>query len=73
MKFWGELIAHFPKSKSHIATDGQSVSLGVEDIYYFLTAAVLFLWGAVSDERTGLFFVYAARPSQRSLSWVRVP
>jgi hypothetical protein len=27
------------------------------DIYYCLTVAVLFLWGALSDERTGLSFV----------------
>jgi hypothetical protein len=33
----------------------------------------LFLWGALSDERTGLSFVYAAGPRQRSLSLVRVP
>jgi hypothetical protein len=33
----------------------------------------LFLWGALSDERTGLSFVYAAGPRQRSLSRVRVP
>jgi hypothetical protein len=32
-----------------------------------------FLWGALSDERTGLSFVYAAGPCQRSLSRVRVP
>jgi hypothetical protein len=30
------------------------------------------LWGALSDERTGLSFVYAAGPRQRSLSRVRV-
>jgi hypothetical protein len=34
---------------------------------------VLFLWGAFSDERTGLSFVYAAGPSQRSLPRVPVP
>jgi hypothetical protein len=49
-------------------TVGQSVSL-----YYCLTVTVLFLWGAISDERTGLSFVYAAGPRQRSLSRVRVP
>jgi hypothetical protein len=27
------------------------------DIYYCLTVTVLLLWGALSDERTGLFFV----------------
>jgi hypothetical protein len=40
---------------------------------YCLTVTVLFLWGALSDERTGLSFVYAAGPCQRSLSRVRVP
>jgi hypothetical protein len=34
---------------------------------------VLLLWGVLSDERTGLSFVYAAGPCQRSLSRVRVP
>jgi hypothetical protein len=45
----------------------------VSNIYYCLTATVLFLWGALSDERTGLSFVYVAGPCQRSLSRVRVP
>jgi hypothetical protein len=62
------------QSQSHIATDGQSVSKSSwPDIYYCLTVTVLFLWGALSDERTGLSFVYAAGPCQRSLSRVRVP
>jgi hypothetical protein len=38
-----------------------------------VTVTVLFLWGALSDERSGLSFVCAAGPFQRSLSWVRVP
>jgi hypothetical protein len=60
-------------------TASQSVSLGVEPhlelmaSYYCLTVTVLFLWGALSDERTGLLFVHAAGPCQRSLSRVRVP
>jgi hypothetical protein len=57
-------------------TASQSVSLGVEprlDIYYSLKVTVLFFWGALSDERTGLSYVYAAGPRQRSYSWVRVP
>jgi hypothetical protein len=29
--------------------------------------------GVLSDEKTGLSFVYAAGTRQRSLSWVRVP
>jgi hypothetical protein len=38
-----------------------------------VTVAVLFLWGALSDERTGLSFIYSAGPCQRNLSLVRVP
>jgi hypothetical protein len=30
----------------------------------------LFLWGALSDERTGLSFIYAAGPRHSSLSRV---
>jgi hypothetical protein len=33
----------------------------------------VFFWVALSDERMGLSFVYAAGPRPRSLSWVRVP
>jgi hypothetical protein len=33
----------------------------------------LFFWGTLSHERTGLSFIYAAGPCQRSLSQVRVP
>jgi hypothetical protein len=55
------------QSQSHIAIDAQSVSQSVlvsipiwdpwPDIYYCLTVTVLLLWGALSDERTGLSFV----------------
>jgi hypothetical protein len=38
-----------------------------------VTVTVLFLWGALSDERTGLSFIYAAGLCQRNLSLVRVP
>jgi hypothetical protein len=63
-------------------TYGQSVSKSwcwaqsVTHDQIFITVWQLrscFLWGALSDERTGLSFVYAAGPCQRSLSWVRVP
>jgi hypothetical protein len=53
-----------------LLTVNQSVSLG---IYYSLTVTVLFLWGALSDERVDLSFVHAAGRRQRSLSQVRVP
>jgi hypothetical protein len=39
-------------------------------VYFYLTIMVLLLWGALSDERTGLSFVYVAGPCQRSLSRV---
>jgi hypothetical protein len=65
------------QSQSHIATDGHSVSKSwrraPSDIYYCLAVTVLFLWGSLSDERTGLSFVYAAGPCQRSHSRVQVP
>jgi hypothetical protein len=32
------------------------------DVYYSLTVTVLFLWGALSDERMGLSLLYAADP-----------
>jgi hypothetical protein len=35
--------------------------------YYRLTVTVLFLWGALNNERTGLSFAYAAGPCQRGL------
>jgi hypothetical protein len=38
-----------------------------------VTVTVLFLWGALSDETSGLSFVCATGPCQRSLSRVRVP
>jgi hypothetical protein len=64
-------------SQSHIAIDVWSVSncwCRAPDInYYRLTVTVLFLWGSLSDERTGLSLVYAAGSCQRSLSRVRVP
>jgi hypothetical protein len=38
-----------------------------------VTVTLLFLWGALSDERTGLSFIYAAGPCQRNLCLVGVP
>jgi hypothetical protein len=37
-----------------------------------VTVTVLFLWGALTDARSGLSFVYAAGSCQRSLSRVRI-
>jgi hypothetical protein len=43
------------------------------DRYYCETAAGLSVWGALSDERTGVSFTIAAGSRQRSHSRVRVP
>jgi hypothetical protein len=64
-------------------TVSQSVSLCVEPHLGLMTRYLLlfdsyglvffFLWGALSDERTGLSFIYAVGPCQRSLFRARVP
>jgi hypothetical protein len=61
-------------------TVSQSVSLGVEPPVGLMTRYLLHsdsyglvFWGAHSDERMGLSFVYAADPRQLSLTRVRVP
>jgi hypothetical protein len=76
------------ESESYVTTDGQSTSLswykapirGLRPDFYCrteyarrLTVTFLVPWGALSDERTGLSFVCAAGPCQRSLSRVLVP
>jgi hypothetical protein len=57
------------ESESYVTTEGQPASLSSNkapiwglrpDLDYCLTVTVLFLWGALSDERSGLSFVYAA-------------
>jgi hypothetical protein len=60
-------------------TVSRPVCLGIKhpsgdyDQYYCQRVASLLMWGVLSDERTGLSFVYATDPCQRSLSRVRVP
>jgi hypothetical protein len=62
-------------------TVSQSVSLGVEPhlglmtryLLLFDSYGLVFVGGALSDERMGLFFVYAAGTFQHSHSRVRVP
>jgi hypothetical protein len=60
-------------------TVSQSVNFGVEPHLGLMARYLLlfelrfcFLWGVLSDERTGLSFVYVTGPCQRSLSRVRV-
>jgi hypothetical protein len=70
------------QSESYVTTDGQSASLswykapirGLRPDFFFrsaygmrLTVTFLIPWVALSDERTGLSFVCAAGPCQRSL------
>jgi hypothetical protein len=63
------------ESESYITTDGQSASLSWNkasiwglrpDFYYCQTVAGLLMWGALSDERTGLSFTTAGGPRQHS-------
>jgi hypothetical protein len=78
---WTELSIR-SQSQSYVTTNGHSASLsscqapmwGLRlEFYYCQTVADLLMWGAVSDERTGLPFITDAGPRQRSHSWVRVP
>jgi hypothetical protein len=71
-----------PLVESYITTDSQSASVSWNkapiwglrpDFYYCQTVAGLLMWGALSDERTGLSFTIAAGPHQRSHSRVRIP
>jgi hypothetical protein len=50
-----------------------STHLGLTTKYLLLSVAGLLMWGALSDERTGLPFTNAADLRQRNHSWVRVP
>jgi hypothetical protein len=43
------------------------------DFCYCQTVACLFVWDALSDQRSGLPFTIAAGSRQRSRPWVRVP
>jgi hypothetical protein len=79
---WIDSKGSCDKSQSYITTDGHSASLswnkapvwGLQpDLYYCETVAGLFVWGALSDERTGLSFTFAAGPRQRSHFRVPVP
>jgi hypothetical protein len=69
------------ESESYVTTDGQPASLSWNkapfwglrpDLNYCLTDAGLLIWGALSNERTGLSFAIATGPRQRSHFRVRV-
>jgi hypothetical protein len=70
------------QSQSYITNDGQPASLSWNkapiwdlrpDRYYCQTVAGLLVWGALSDERTGLAFAIATGSRQSSHFRVRVP
>jgi hypothetical protein len=70
------------ESEAYVTTDGRSASLSWNkasiwglwpDFYYCQTVAVLLMWGALSEEKTGLSFTISAGPRERSHSRVRVP
>jgi hypothetical protein len=77
-----QLFVEESESESDITTDSQvgqfileySTHLGPTTRYLFVfdNYAPVFV-GVLSNERTGLTFVYAAGIRQRSLSWVPVP
>jgi hypothetical protein len=63
------------ESESYVTTNGQPASLSWNeapfwgsqpDLYYCLPVVGLLIWGALSDERTGLSFAIATGPRQRS-------
>jgi hypothetical protein len=65
-----------------LTTDGPSPNLSWNkaptsglrpDFYYCQTDAGLLIWGALSDERTGLSFTISAGSRQHSHSRVRIP
>jgi hypothetical protein len=54
-----------------VVTSG--IHLGPMDRFLLLSVAGLLMWGALSDERTGLWFTTAAGPHHCVHSRVRVP
>jgi hypothetical protein len=72
---WAELSFMLRPTISRPVCLGIKHPFGAYDQIFItcVTVTGLFLWGALSDERTGLSFIYAAGPCQRNLSLVRVP
>jgi hypothetical protein len=75
LRFYLHSLQCRTESESYITTDGQSASLSWNkapiwgsrpDFYHCQTVAGLLMWGAFSDERTGLSFTTAAGLRQRS-------
>jgi hypothetical protein len=67
--FTGTYSRNQSQSQSYVTTDGQTASLswcqaptwGLRpDFYYCQTVAGLLMWGALSDERTGLLVLASA-------------
>jgi hypothetical protein len=76
------LLARIQKSRSHVTTNGQLASLSWNkapiwdlrpDFYHCQTVAGLLMWGALSNERTGLSFTIAPGPCQHRHFRVRLP
>jgi hypothetical protein len=62
------------QSQSYVTTWCQAPIWGPKpDFYYCQRVSDLLMWGALSDERTGLSFTIAVGPRQRSHWRVRVP
>jgi hypothetical protein len=78
----GRLEFYSRQVETYVTTDRESASLSRNnapnwglrpDFHYYWTVTGLLMWGALSDERTGLSFTIATDPDQRSHSRVRVP
>jgi hypothetical protein len=70
------------KTHCYVTTDGQSDSVSCfeaptcgprSDFVYCQTDEGFLMWGALSDDRTGLSFTIVAYPRKRSHSQVQVP
>jgi hypothetical protein len=74
--FLFNLLETASQSQSYVTTDGQSASLYLNkapnwdlrpDLYYCLTITDFLMWGALSDERTGLSFARVTVRSSKSV------